>query len=89
MNVCIYNCYILIELTFLKELMLIKRGPSKERDICHYWYSLNYSFRFQPNVCNRCHDLLMTSINISDIAFLNIKGSNYRCIISLISKYEA
>ena len=36
-----------------------KTSASKEFDICHYWYILNYSFKFQPNVCNRCHDLLM------------------------------
>ena len=30
----------------------------------------------------------MTSLNLSDIAILNIKGSDYRCIISLISKNE-
>ena len=42
---------------FLKELMLIKQlTPSKEDNICHYWYFLNYSFNFQPNVCNRWHD---------------------------------
>ena len=28
-------------------------------------------------------------MNLSDIAILNIKGSNYHCIISLISKNEA
>ena len=28
-------------------------------------------------------------MNLSDIAILNIKGSEYRCIISLISKNEA
>ena len=43
----------------------------------------------QPNVCNRCHYLSMMSINRSDIAILNIKGSDYRCIISLISQNEA
>ena len=31
----------------------------------------------------------MMSMNLSDIAILNIKGSDYRCIISLISKNEA
>ena len=65
-----------------------KTSASKECDICHYWYFLNYSFKFQLNVCNRCHDLLMMSINPSDIAVLNIKDSDYRCIISLISKNE-
>ena len=29
------------------------------------------------------------SVNFSDIAILNIKGSDYRCIISLVSKNEA
>ena len=66
-----------------------KTSVSKECDICHYWYFLIYSFKFQPNFCNRCHDLLMMSMNLSDIAILNIKGSDYRCIISLISKNEA
>ena len=66
-----------------------KTSASREYDICHYWYFLNYSFMFQPNVCNRCHDLLMMSINLSDATILNIKGSDYRCIFCLISKNEA
>ena len=66
-----------------------KTGASQECDICHYWYFLNYSLKFQPNVCNRCHDLLMMSVNLSEIAILKTKSSDYRCIISLISKNEA
>ena len=49
-----------------------KISTSKECDVCHYWYFLNYSFTFQPNACNRCHDLLMISVNLSVIAILNI-----------------
>ena len=52
---------------------------SKEWDICHNWYFSNYSFKFLPNVCSIYHDLLMMSMNLSDIAILNIKGSNYDC----------
>ena len=66
-----------------------KTSASKDCDICHYWYFLNYSFKFQTNVCNRCHDLLMMAMNLSDIAILNIKGSDYHCSNSLISKKEA
>ena len=66
-----------------------KTCASKKCNICHYWYFLNYNFKFQRNVCNRCHDLLMISMNLSDIAILNIKGFDYCCIISLISKNEA
>ena len=36
-----------------------KTSASKELDICHYWLFLNYSFKFQPNPCNRCHDFLI------------------------------
>ena len=30
-----------------------KTSASEECDICHYSHFLNYSFKFQPNVCNR------------------------------------
>ena len=72
-----------------EEIYINKTSASRECDTCHYWYFLNYSFKFQRNVCNRCHDLLMMSMNLSDIALLRIKGSDYRCIISLIRKTEA
>ena len=44
-----------------------KTSASKEYDICHYWYFLNKGFKFQAYLCNRCHDLLMISVNLSDI----------------------
>ena len=71
-----------------KRIDINKTSASKGCDICHYCYFLSYSFKFQPNPGNRCHDLLMMSINLSDITILNIKGSDYRCVISLISKNE-
>ena len=52
-------------------------------------FFLNKEFKFQPNVCNRCHDLLMMSINFSDIPILKIENTNYRCVITEISKSEA
>ena len=65
-----------------------KTSKSKECNICHYWYFLDKGFKFQPNVCSGCHDLFMISMNLSDIAILNIKSADYRCIISGISKSE-
>ena len=65
-----------------------KTSASKECDICNYWYFLDYSFKFQPNVSNSCHDLLMMSMKLSNIAILSIKGSDYRCTISLIRQNE-
>ena len=58
-----------------------KSSKSKE---CHYWYFLNKAFNFQPNVCNGCRDFLMMSISLSSIVIINIKSSNYCCIIRKI-----
>ena len=68
----------------VSEIDVNKTSESKEYDICHYWYFLNKGFKFQPNVCNRCNGLLM-SMNFSDIAILDIKGSDYCCIINGIT----
>ena len=72
-----------------ERLDVLKIIASKECDICHYWYFLNEGFKFQPNICNRCHDFLMMSMNPSDIAILKIKSADYCCISSKISKNEA
>ena len=74
---------------FSEGIDINKARASKECEICHYWYYLNKGFKLPTYVCNRCHDLLMMSKNLSDIAILNIKGSHYHCIISGISKSEA
>ena len=74
----------MIELTFLKELMLIKTGESKECGTCHYRY---FPYRgFQPDVCNGWYDVLMMSMNHSDIAILNMKDADYSGIICEIGK---
>ena len=66
------------EMTLLKELM-------KECDICYYWHFLDKGFMLQPCVFNRCHDLIMMPMNLSDIYILNIKNADYHCIINGIS----
>ena len=53
-----------------------KTSASKECDIFDYWYFLNYCFTYQLNVCNRCHDLLLMSLNL-----INVVGSDYCCIM--------
>ena len=35
-----------------------KTNLSKECDICHYWYSKNIGFKYEPYLCNSCHDLM-------------------------------
>ena len=40
------------------------------------------------HVCNGCHDVLMMSMNLSDIAILNINSADYLCSIKGIIKSE-
>ena len=63
-----------------------KASKSKECNRCHYWYFLYKGFKFQAYVCNKCHELLMISMNLSGIYILNIKGTDFLCIIYRISK---
>ena len=65
-----------------------KTSASKESDVCHYWYFLNFSFKFQTNACNRCHDLLMMSVNLSDVAILNIKSTDYCLLLVDLAKIK-
>ena len=44
----------------------------EEHIICQYRYLFEKRFRFQPCVCNGCHDVLMISLDINNIAILNI-----------------
>ena len=65
-----------------------KCNDSKKCIICHFWF-FNHEFKFQDSACNGCHDLMMLSLNISDIATVAVKGVDYYCIIHDITKSEA
>ena len=77
----------MIELTFLLELILIKQVHQKSAVFLTIGTFLKKGLSF--NVCNRCHDLIMVSMNLSNIAMLNMKDVDYCCIISRISQSEA
>ena len=54
----------------------------------HYWYFKD-GFKFEPHVCNKCHDVLMTAYELKNIAILIVKGVDYRCILWGVSKNKA
>ena len=64
-------------------------SESKKHDICYYQYFLDKGLKSQPDACNDCHDLLVLSVNLSNIAISKIQGADYCVIISGISKSEA
>ena len=71
---------------FLKELMLAKQVHQKSAIFATF---LDKGFKFQPNICNVCHDVLMMSMKLSNIAILSINGSDYRCKINGIGITDA
>ena len=51
-----------------KGIYINKLGASKEFHICHCWYFLNKGIKFQPYVCNGCHEVLVMSIILNSTA---------------------
>ena len=54
----------------------------KECMVCHYWF-LNDGFKFQDYVCNGCHDLLISWVNISNIAITTVKSVLFMILANL------
>ena len=54
--------------------------------LCHYSYFKDVGFKFEPHVCHKCHDVLTTAYELKNIAILNVKGVDCRCILWAISK---
>ena len=46
-------------------------------------------FKFEPHVCNKCHDVLMNAYELKNIAILNVKGVDFRYILWGINRDEA
>ena len=51
---------------------------SKECDICHYCYFKDIGFKYEPYLCNGCHDLMQKAMSFNDVAIVYVKGSAYR-----------
>ena len=90
----LYNLYInckccIAKIDISERIDVNKTSSSNACDICHYWYFLDKGFNFQPYISIVCHDILMMSMKLSNIAILNINGKDYRRIIKEFSKRES
>ena len=71
------KCYCLKKLMFQKELTLIKQVHQK--NVCFVIIGIlkMLDLKFEPHVCNKCHDVLMTYCidiyELKSIAILNVK----------------
>ena len=47
--------------------------------LCHYFKDVG--FKFELNVCSKCQNILMTAYELKNIAILNLKVVDFRCIL--------
>ena len=76
------------ELMFQKELILIISND-KSIMICHYWYFKDIGYKFEPNVCNKFHNISVMDQELETIAVLNVKGIDCRCVLQNMTKTDA
>ena len=78
----------MIELMFLQKVTSIKQVIKRVSYLLLLIF-LDKGFKFQLHVYNGCHDVLMMSDNLNDIAILKINNADYCCIINRISQSDA
>ena len=72
-----------------ERIVINKSNKSEECMICRYWYFLDLNYTYEPEVCNGCHDILMMAYELENIAILNVKDIDYRCVISNMTRNGA
>ena len=72
-----------------EEIDINKTSLSKECDICCYWYFKDIGFRYEPYLCNGCHDLMQKALSFDNVAIVYVKENAYRIHFWYISKDDA
>ena len=67
MNVCMSYKIMQNDKTGIsEETDMNKAYASKECIICHYGYFKDIGYKFEPQVCNGCHDILMMACELKN-----------------------
>ena len=66
-----------------------KTRESKECDIYQYWYFKDIGFRYEPSLCNGCHDLMPKAMSFNDVAIVYVKRNAYRIYFWYMSNDDA
>ena len=66
-----------------------KTNILKEYDICHFSYFKDIGFKYEPYLCNGCHDLMQKAMSFNNIAIDYVKRNAYRIHFWYMSKNGA
>ena len=50
---------------------------------------MDRGFKYEPHLCNGCHDLMQKAMNFNDVAIVSVKGSDYRIYFWYMKKDDA
>ena len=78
---CTYKCYV-------NAFMLIKQVHRKN-SIYHFWYFEDSCFKYEPYLCNGCHDLMQRVMRFNDVAIVYAKENPYRIHFWYMNKNDA
>ena len=76
----------MIELMFWKVLMFIRQVHLKNLLFSTIGIFLHKGFKFQMDICNESHDVLIMPNNLNSFAVLDVHGFDYCCIVNGISQ---
>ena len=66
-----------------------KTNLPKECDIFRYWYFKNIGFKYEPYLCNSCHNLMEKAISFNNVAIVYVKGNAYTIHFWYMGKDDA
>ena len=72
-----------------EEIDINKSNKSKKCIICHYWYFKDIGYNFGRHACNKCHDISMMVYELENIAIVNVKHIDYRCVLWNMQRNDA
>ena len=52
-----------------------KTSLSKECELCYYCFFKDIAFKYEPYLCNGCHDLMLKAISFNNVAIAYVKGN--------------
>ena len=59
-----------------------------QKKLCHHWYFKDIGYKFQPYLFNGCSSVSIMACELKNIAILNAKAVDYKCILWGISRDE-
>ena len=66
-----------------------KTISSKDCYLCSYCYFKDIGFKYEPYLCDGCHDLIQKAISFNNVAIVYVKRSPYRIRFWYMSKDDA